>query len=851
MRILEWNSLTASEQAAALQRPALSDPKATAAAAQRIIDAVRRDGDDALRELTRRYDGVLLTNLAVSDQEFAVAERALTPAQHAAIDTAIATVRAFHAAQGAAPLRIETAPGVLCERLSVPVRAVGLYVPAGSAPLPSTAIMLGVPAALAGCPVRVMCTAPTQGGAADPAVLVAARKAGVTQVFKVGGAQAIAAMAYGTATVPKCDKLFGPGNAWVTAAKLLVANDAAGAAADLPAGVTEVMVIADDGARAAFVAADLLAQAEHSSEAQALLVTPSAALAVRVAEEVERQMGALSRAAILRDSIANMRLLVVDSLETAFRIANEYAPEHLLLAIAEPRSWLGQVSAAGAVFLGDWSPESMGDYCSGPNHTLPTYGYAKSYSGLALEDFQKRITVQELTPAGLEGLGPTAQILAGLEGLDAHAAAVTIRLQALARGDESARDSASAPRLAAQSLAAQPVAAQPLAAQPLAAQSLAAQSLAAQPLAASAPRAAASGQDVQAVNPVLALARPDILTLKPYAHAAWLPSLTRLHANEAPWRPAGDGTEAGLNRYPEPQPEALVRRLAGLYGVSPQMLLVTRGSDEAIDLLSRIYLRAGLDAILQCTPTFGMYQVAARIQGAEVIDVPLDRARGWAVDVDRLLAAWQPRVKLVYLCSPNNPTANSLDPAALEAICTALDGKAIVVIDEAYIEWSTSPSRTAWLARFPTLAILRTLSKAHALAGARVGALLGDADMIQLAQRVIPPYWLAQPTIEAALRALRPDEIAASRARLAALLAEREYLGRGLQACRLVEKVWPSDANFLLVDCRDAERCMRASIAGGSIVRDLRANPALPTSLRISVGTRAQNDALLHSLDSP
>ena len=352
------------------------------------------------------------------------------------------------------------------------------------------------------------------------------------------------------------------------------------------------------------------------------------------------------------------------------------------------------------------------------------------------------------------------------------------------------------------------------------------------------------------MNPVLSLARPEILTIKPYSHAAWLPSLTRLHANEAPWRPAGDTTEAGLNRYPEPQPAALVRRLAELYDVSAETLLVTHGSDEAIDLLSRIYLRAGVDAILQCTPTFGMYQVAARIQGADVIDVPLDRSRGWTIDVDRLLAAWRPHVKLVYLCSPNNPTANSLNTAALEAICTALDGKAMIVIDEAYIEWSRGASLTPWRNRFPTVAFLRTLSKAHALAGARIGALIGSADMIQLAKRVVPPYSLAQPTIEAALRALQPDEVAASRARLEALLAEREYLRQRLETSPWVEKVWPSDANFLLIDCRDAERFMRASIAGGSIVRDLRANSALPNSLRISVGTRAQNDALLHSVEA-
>ncbi|HEY5263412.1 MAG TPA: histidinol-phosphate transaminase [Steroidobacteraceae bacterium] len=347
------------------------------------------------------------------------------------------------------------------------------------------------------------------------------------------------------------------------------------------------------------------------------------------------------------------------------------------------------------------------------------------------------------------------------------------------------------------------------------------------------------------MSAVLSLARPEIVTLKPYFHAAWLPTLTRLHANEAPWRPAGDATAAGLNRYPEPQPQALIERLAALYQVPTSTVLATRGSDEAIDLLSRIYLRAGADAILQCAPSFGMYQVAARIQGAEVIEIPLERAQDWAIDPERLLAAWQPRIKLVYVCSPNNPTANLFDEAALERLCRALDGKAIVVIDEAYVEWSRAKSLTPWLERFPTLAILRTLSKAHALAGARVGALLANPELIQLAKRVIPPYSLAQPAVEAALQALHPSELAAAQLRLEGLLTEREYLRHGLAASPLVERVWPSDANFLLIDCHDAERFMRDSMAGGLIVRDLRAHPALPRSLRVSVGSRVQNDALL------
>ncbi len=431
MRILDWKSLSKAQRDDALRRPAQGDAASSLRAARDILDAVRRDGDAARLALTEKYDGVRPAELRVTAEEFSAAERALDTVQIAAIDRAIANVRRFHAAQTSAPLRIETAPGVLCERFSVPIRAVGLYVPAGSAPLPSTAIMLAVPAAIAACAVRVMCTPPRRNGAADPAVLVAARRSGIEQVFKVGGAQAIGAMAYGTASVPKCDKVFGPGNSFVTAAKLLVAQDAGGAAADLPAGVTEVMVIADESARAEFLAADLLAQAEHSPVAQSLLITTSRPLAEDVARLVRRQAASLSRTAILAQSMAHMRLLIVADLEAAFEIANGYAPEHLLLQIREPRAWLGRVSAAGAVFLGHWSPESMGDYCSGPNHTLPTSGYARAYSGLSLEDFQKRITVQELTPAGLTGLGPTAQILASLEGLDAHAAAVTIRLAAL------------------------------------------------------------------------------------------------------------------------------------------------------------------------------------------------------------------------------------------------------------------------------------------------------------------------------------------------------------------------------------------------------------------------------------
>lgn len=393
-----------------------------------IVSDVRARGDAALLEFTRRFDGVALATIEVGTAEFAAAETALNAEQRQAIDRAIDNVRRFHEPQLGAPLRVETAPGVVCERQFRPIDAVGLYVPAGVAPLPSAAIMLAVPARIAGCPTRIICTPPRRDGTADPAVLTIANLCGVRRVFKLGGAQAIAAMAYGTQTVPKVDKVFGPGNAWVTAAKLQVANDPEGAALDLPAGPSEVLVIADETARAEFVAADLLAQAEHSTDAQALLVTTSGALAAAAAKQIETQMQRLTRVDTLRKSIEHARLIVVDTLDTAIELSNTYAPEHLILQVERARDWLPKVSNAGSVFLGAWTPETMGDYCSGTNHVLPTYGFARAYSGLSLHDFVKRMTVQELTSDGLRELGPTAITLAALEGLDAHANAVRIRL---------------------------------------------------------------------------------------------------------------------------------------------------------------------------------------------------------------------------------------------------------------------------------------------------------------------------------------------------------------------------------------------------------------------------------------
>jgi len=415
-----------------LRRPAQADADGLHRRVREIINEVRTRGDQALFEFTERFDGVTLKSLEADAAEFAAAEKAINAEQRAALERAIGNVRRFHEAQLGNPLRIETSPGVICERHFRAIDAVGLYVPAGVAPLPSAAIMLAVPASIAGCPTRIICTPPRKDGTADPAVLVVAKLCGVERVFKVGGAQAIAAMAYGTATIPKVDKVFGPGNSWVTAAKIIAANDPDGAALDLPAGPSEVLVIADGDANAEFVAADLLAQAEHSADAQAILVTTSRALAEATIEQLEAQMRRLGRESTLRESINHARLFIVDSLQAAFELSNAYAPEHLIVQVAKARDWLPGIRNAGSVFLGAYTPETMGDYCSGTNHVLPTYGFARAYSGLSLVDFQKRMTVQELSAEGLRDLGPTAITIAGLEGLDAHANAVQVRLRQLA-----------------------------------------------------------------------------------------------------------------------------------------------------------------------------------------------------------------------------------------------------------------------------------------------------------------------------------------------------------------------------------------------------------------------------------
>jgi histidinol-phosphate aminotransferase len=351
------------------------------------------------------------------------------------------------------------------------------------------------------------------------------------------------------------------------------------------------------------------------------------------------------------------------------------------------------------------------------------------------------------------------------------------------------------------------------------------------------------------MSSVLSLARPDILQLQPYQHATWDPSLERMHANEMPWRAQGDNSTAGLNRYPEPQPKVLVDRMAQLYGVPASRVLVGRGSDEAIDLLVRAFCRAGQDSVVICPPTFGFYKVAANIQGAQVIEVPL-RRDGFALDTDAVIAAGR-TAKIVFLCSPNNPTGNLLDEPAMLRICRELSTTSLVCVDEAYIEFAGRPSLSARLDEFPNLVLLRTLSKAHALAGARLGTLIAGEEIVNLLKRIIPPYAIPASTVEDVLRLTEAPQRASSAARIQTLIEERGRMQARLAKMPIVVRQFRSDANFLLVEFRDARAALAAGKSTGLLVRDFSTAPGLANCLRISVGTPDQNERLMAALERP
>ena len=745
-----------------------------------ILNEVKANGDEAVLKFEETFDHVQLTNLAVTEEEMLEADGLVSDELKAAILLAKENIAKFHEAQRFAGVQVETQPGVMCWQESVAIEKVGLYIPGGTAPLFSTVLMLAVPAQIAGCREIVLCTPPGRNGKVHPAVLFAARTAGVSHIYKIGGVQAIASMAYGTQTVPQVYKIFGPGNQYVTAAKQLVSMG--DVAIDMPAGPSEVLVLADETANPVFVAADLLSQAEHGVDSQAMLVTTSAELQQAVKEEVERQLEALPRKEIAARALEHSKLIVVQTMEEAIELTNDYAPEHLIIQTREPREVARRIVNAGSVFLGHFACESAGDYASGTNHTLPTNGYAKAYNGVNLDSFCRKITYQELTPQGIGCIGRAIEVMAGNEQLDAHKNAVSVRLDTLVNGQSSI---------------------------------------------------------VNGQFSIDQLVRPNILSLAPYSCArneySGMDASVFLDANENPYN-------GPINRYPDPLQIELKHEIAKVKGVSEERIFCGNGSDEAIDLVYRIFCNPGVDNAVAIDPSYGMYQVCADVNDIEYRKVQLDA--NYQFHADDLLKVADDHTKLMFVCSPNNPTGNDMSHAEVEKLLQHFWG--IVVVDEAYFDFSEQPSFTKLLEKYPNLIVLQTFSKAWGCAAIRLGMAFASAEIIGLFNKVKYPYNVNMLTQHQALEALRNAE--QTKEWVKVLKAERSRLMQLFAELPLTQQVFHSDANFFLTRVTDANAIYKYLVGEGIIVRNRNSVKLCGNCLRITIGTPEENNTLLEAL---
>ncbi|QAY78253.1 histidinol dehydrogenase [Sphingosinicella sp. BN140058] len=804
MKTYNWTDLNAAARRIALARPEQRSDPALQVAVRAIVDDVRSRGWEALVQQATRLDGEAPTRVAVAPIA-AEARRTLSADQIEAIELAARNIETFHAGSLPQDHVVETLPGLTVRKIWRAIDRVGLYIPGGKTPLFSTLLMLAIPARAAGVAEIVVATPPRPGGGLDPVIALAAELCEIDAIWTVGGAQAIAALAFGAGDIPAAAKICGPGNAWVAEAKNYVASLPGGAAIDMPAGPSELMVIADDSADPTTVAADLLSQAEHDPTAQVLLATPSKALADAVEREVSAQAATLPRAEIAEASLAHARFVITADLKDAAEVANLYAPEHLSLAVAQPEDLLGGIRNAGAIFAGRLASETFGDYLAGSSHVLPTDGAARAWSGVSAYTFLKAISVQTVTAEAAVRIAGPAAALARLEGLEAHARSADARL-AVAAGSNAAPPPFPSP----------------------------------------------SGRGVKEVAE--ALARPEILALPPFdiaaqANEAFGPDAIKLDANENPFAPLSEGAlAAGLNRYPEPQPARLKKAMAALYGVAPDNLIVTRGADDAIDILIRAFCRPALDAVSICTPTFSAYGHFAKLQGARLIEAKLDANFDFDADAFLDTVRHEPSLKLAFICAPNNPTGNLVDPADVLRVADALPNT-LIVLDEAYLEFSETPSLAEEAIRRPNLAILKTLSKAFGLAGARIGALLGNPDLIAIAARALPPYPLPSLSIEAALAALSPSRRPIHLERIARIKADRDRLAGEFARAPIVNAVRSGGGNFLFLEVDDPA-ALAKKLNGLGIRARFRPNAA-PGGVRITIGTDAENDAALAAFGVP
>lgn len=765
-----------------LARPTINNQRLNISVSE-ILQKVRNEGDAALKFFNKKFDQVDLDFIEVTEDEIVAAKDQIDPELKKAIITAYQNIFKFHAAQKTNTLQVETMPGVKCWQKNVPIEKVGLYIPGGTAPLFSTILMLGIPAKVAGCKEIIMCTPPQKDGKINAAMLYTAQLVGIENIYKIGGAQAIGAMTYGTETIPKVYKIFGPGNQFVTTAKQLVSQE--GVAIDMPAGPSEVLVVADETCEPAFVAADLLSQAEHGIDSQVVLVTFTEETAEAILTEAEQQLKKLPRRKIAGEALENSPVIIFDNKTSALKITNEYAPEHLIIATRDANNFAEKVINAGSIFVGNYTPESIGDYASGTNHTLPTNGFAKNYSGVNLGSFSKKITYQQLTKEGLKNLGPTVELMAEAEQLQGHKNAVTLRLNKI------------------------------------------------------------NGTPFTSINEphqkrnIQDLVRPNILKMHAYSSARNEfegAAEILLDANENPFN-------NGINRYPDPLQKELKKKIATWKNLSEENIFLGNGSDEIISLLIQTFCSPKEDGIIILPPSFGVYEVAAAIGEINVKKINLNKT--FQPRVNSILKATDSKDKILFICSPNNPTGNSFDFGKIKKLILEFDG--IVVIDEAYIDFSQNESCLSLLKSNKNLIILQTFSKALGMAGARLGMAFASQEIINFLNRVKMPYNINELTQKAAISRLNQKNIIEQQ--IKTIIEQRIFLEKKLSNFDFIERIYPSDANFLLIKVSEPNHLYQFLISHKIIVRNRTKEIGCKGCLRLTIGMKKENLRLIEALN--
>jgi histidinol dehydrogenase len=860
--------------AAILKRPSEMEPGQEAEVAA-MLEEIRETGWEKVRELTLKFDGYDPDPALVPVEDLENAGSDLIPALKEAIALAARNIQKFHQMTGIQEPAVEVLPGVSCYKRWMPIDRVGLYIPGGTAPLFSTVLMLAIPARLAGCGEIILCTPAGRDGKVHPAILYSAWYCGIRKVFRLGGVQAIGAMTFGSGPVPVVYKIFGPGNSWVTQAKQLATRY--GVAIDMPAGPSEVAVIADASSIPAFVAADLLSQAEHGPDSQVLLLTTDWDFAEKVRDETGIRLHQLPRRDIARKALENSRIIVMKDDDNLMDLVNEYAPEHLIISTENQTDLAGRVRNAGSVFLGPHTPESAGDYASGTNHTLPTAGFARNYGGITVQSFMKTTTFQEITPEGLDRIGPAIIEMARAEGLEAHARAVEVRMTAdggsrLSPGQAPPTTDERLPTADCQlptafkeRLPLYPEAQRreergPGGEADLTSHASRVTRHHSQFTISFAELASGSVHDSSFPFPNLSsLVRPNIRHLVPYSSARDEfsgSSSIFLDANENPY-------DSGYNRYPDPRQNRLRELVAGIKGVKTDQVFLGNGSDEAIDLLIRIFCEPKFSRIITISPSYGMYPVCARIQDVVVDAVLLND--DFSVNAGTILDAVQPETRLIFLCSPNNPTGNQTGQDDIRKIAINFNG--ILVVDEAYIDFASGPSALGLLGELPNLVVLQTFSKAWGMAGVRVGMAFAAPEIISFMDKVKYPYNLSDIAVDEVFRRVDVkgvkgveivDSLVGARRGVPGLVqkqieqirASREQMAIDLKQVTVVLQVFSSEANFLLVKVTDARKIYRYLVDHGIVVRDRSNQPLCENCLRITIGTIEENAKLIEVLNT-